>query len=243
MILGPYSAPLALASRPFISLFWAVFAPALTLFVLVFLLNLVSGNWASAQFQEGGDLPSRFLLVSLAYFAVFAAMSYWSDQIGAGPFGGPIRSSGDWVAIGAVTGPVVLTISTALVASLFSNGDPDWAYRDGYDASLFSAEALSPMLIAFAVLLAPLVEEIGFRGFGMGCLMARGWHPIAANILTAALFTALHTDYTLPALIPIFIMGLYLGALRVVSQSMAAPIAAHISANAVSMIVFAISVS
>ncbi|MCI4645169.1 MAG: CPBP family intramembrane metalloprotease [Hyphomonadaceae bacterium] len=243
MILGPYNAPLALASRPLMSLFWAVFAPTVAVYFLVGAVDAFTGNWASDQFRVGGDAPTRFILLSLAGFPVFVLMTLWSERIGAGPFGGPIRSSGDWIAIGAVTGPVVLNLSVALMASLFSDGDPNWAYRDSVDPALLQMDAVSLAMVAFVVLLTPLIEEVGFRGFGMGCLLARGWHPVLANIAAAAAFTAIHQAYTLPALVPVFIMGLYLGALRVISQSMAAPIAAHISANAVSMLVFAISVS
>lgn len=238
MILGPYSAPMALASRPMMIVFWAVLAPTLASYLIVAGANIGAGG----ELEVVGHPRLRFLLLSIAYGLVFAGMSFWSDRIGAGPFGGPMRSTGDWIAIGAVTGPVVMTVTTMLVALLFAGQDPS-TLRKGADTSLFTAEALSPLMVLAAVLLIPLVEEIGFRGFGMGCLLARGWHPVAANLVVAGGFTALHSALTPLALIPVFIMGLYLGALRVVSQSMAAPLAAHISANAVTVFVFAISVS
>ena len=239
MILGPYNAPLALASRPLMALFWAILAPTLAAYIVISGANLLTAG----SFEIGSEPRLRFVILAVTYGIVFAAMSLWSERIGSGPFGGPMRSSGDWIAIGAVTGPVIMIITTQLVGALVSNGDPNWAMREGTDTSMFTAAAISPLMIATGVLLIPLVEEIGFRGFGMGCLLARGWNPVLVNLVVAGAFTALHTSLSPFGLIPVFIMGLYLGALRIVSQSMAAPIAAHISANAVSMLVFIIAVS
>ncbi|MEL6569806.1 MAG: CPBP family intramembrane glutamic endopeptidase, partial [Pseudomonadota bacterium] len=78
--------------------------------------------------------------------------------------------------------------------------------------------------------------------FVMGSILAKGITPVVATLVSAFLFTAIHLQYSPLGLIPVFIMGLYLGALRTISQSMAPPIVAHISANLISMIVFAISV-
>ncbi|MEL6661602.1 MAG: type II CAAX endopeptidase family protein [Pseudomonadota bacterium] len=241
MYKGPYNTPMALASRPLMALFWAVFATQVALIAVVILLNVLFSGWASAQFQPGGDVSSQWLIYTLGNFAVLVAMTLWADRIGAGPFGGSIRSSSDWVAIGAVTGPIILTLTSALVGMLFSDGDPGWMYREDFDTRIVSGEAFGPLMICFAVLLAPVLEEIAFRGIGLGCLLARGWPPIASVVLTSAAFTGLHMNYVLPALIPIFIMGLYLGALRIISGSMAAPIAAHVSANGISMLVLALS--
>ncbi|MEM1149547.1 MAG: type II CAAX endopeptidase family protein [Pseudomonadota bacterium] len=241
MYSGRFNTPNSLASKPIMAIFWAVFAAPVALYSVVIVLDAVSGGWASDQFREGGDISSQWLIYTLGTFAALVAMSVWSQRIGAGPFGGDLRSTGDWIAIGAVTGPIILTLTSALVAFLFSNGDPGWMYREDFDPRLFSMEAFGPIFICFAVVLAPLVEEIAFRGIALGCLIARGWPPIAATVLTAAAFTGLHVNYVLPALIPIFIMGIYLGALRIVSGSMAAPIAAHMSANGVNVLVMAIA--
>jgi membrane protease YdiL (CAAX protease family) len=240
---GPYNTPLTLASRPIMAVFWAVFATQIALIIIVVVLNALSGGWASAQFREGGDAAARWTIYTLGSFAVLVAMSLWSERIGAGPFGGTLRAPPDWVAIGAVTGPVIITLTSSFAGILFSNGDPGWMYRDGFDPSLFGRAAFGPMMICAVVLVAPLVEEIAFRGIGLGCLLARGWPPAAATALTAAAFTGLHVNYTLPALIPVFIMGLYLGALRVISGSMAPSIVAHISANSVTMMMFALSLA
>ena len=236
MQLGPYNAPLALGSRPMMALFWAVFAPSTFLIALSVLMDAVGGGWASAQFDtETGTFQGRWIIYALGYLIVFAAMSLWAEQIGAGPFGGPLRPAAPWVVIGVITGPAVLQSTTALTG-LLAGGEGDWMYREGFDTSMISAAAMSPLMAAFVILLAPLVEEVGFRGIGIGCLLARGWPPVAAVALTAGLFTGLHLNLSPLGLIPVFIMGLYLGLLRIWSGGMAAPIMAHLGANGFAML-------
>lgn len=233
MLLAPYAIPSALVRRPFAAVFWPVIAPTLTLYAVAFAISPFAGDWLSRTLGEGGSVEARWLLFTLAHFVLFAAMSAWSDQIGAGPFAGPVRISREWLGVASVTGPLVHIIAISVVTALFSNGDPDWMYREGFDTSLFSPSAITPIMVAFLVLLAPLVEEVAFRGIALGCLIGRGWSPLLASVLTSAVFAGLHGNYVLPALIPVFITGLYLSFLRIASRSMAAPIAAHVSTNAV----------
>ncbi|MEO0815842.1 MAG: CPBP family intramembrane glutamic endopeptidase [Pseudomonadota bacterium] len=242
MTMLPFGVPSALTNRLWISIAWAVFAPNVVAFTLVAILNVLTDNQASEQFRSDGNLASAYLLLSISHGLVFAAMSFWSERIGAGPLGGPLRASPDWIAIAAVTGPVVLTLTSGLVGTFLGGGDPAWALRDGYDPRLLSPNALSLSMVALFVFLAPIVEEIGFRGFVMGSILAKGVSPVVATLVSALLFTAIHLQYSPLGLIPVFIMGLYLGALRTISQSMAPPIVAHMSANLISVIVFAISV-
>lgn len=237
---GPYNTPLTLARRPLAALFWSMLAPTVFLYGLMLPLDVVTLGWAGRQFGEGGSLGGRWQVLVIVNFLMLAAMSWWAERVGAGPFAGRMRTDTDWLAIGAVTGPVVLLGSLALVGALVGDGTGDWVYRRDADTSLLTRAALGPSMIVYAVLLAPLAEELAFRGIALGCLIARGWSPVAAAVLTSAGFAVIHLQYTPAAMVPVFITGLYLAWLRVHSGSMAVPIAAHISANAVSMAVFAV---
>ena len=232
-MLAPYNIPATFAARPLAAVFWAVLAPTLALYAVVFAISFFAGDWVSRTLSEGGSVQARWMLFALVHFVLFSAMSFWCEAIGAGPFAGPMRATGDWLAIAAITGPILHLMTVSMTTLVFSNGEPDWIYREGFDARLFSAEAVTPVMVAFVVLLAPLVEEIAFRGIALGCLIGRGWSPVVAALLTSAVFAGLHGNYVLPALIPIFITGLYLALLRIASGSMAVPIAAHMSTNAV----------
>lgn len=238
---GPFNAPMTLASRPRMALFWMVFAP--TVFVLAFSMigNALSGGSLSETLQPGTPAGPRFLIFCVVQAGLFAALTLWSDRIGAGPLGGPLGASADWIAIGALTGPIVLQLTSQATASVFAEPYPYWPFRESFDTTLVGRDALGPSMLLLVILLVPVLEEVTFRGVGMGCLLARGWSPLTATVLTAAIFTALHYQYVLPALVPVFIAGLYLGALRVISGGMAAPIAAHVSANGISALAFAMA--
>jgi len=114
-------------------------------------------------------------------------------------------------------------------------------YRDGADTRMFAPERLTPSLVAFAVILAPVVEEIAFRGIALGCLLARGWSPWMAAALTSAGFAAVHMQYAPIALIPVFAAGFLFAWLRIQTGSIGPSIVAHASANAVALVLFAIA--
>jgi uncharacterized protein len=79
-----------------------------------------------------------------------------------------------------------------------------------------------------AVFIAPICEEIFFRGFAFAGLL-RGMNAPLAALLSAALFTAAHGDLGSSA--PLFILGLLLAYLRWRSGSIWPAIALHASNN------------
>jgi membrane protease YdiL (CAAX protease family) len=66
-----------------------------------------------------------------------------------------------------------------------------------------------------------------FRGLLLGCLLARGWSPWTAVLVTAVAFASIHGQYFLPGLTAVFVSGCLFGWLRVISGGLAAPILAH----------------
>ncbi|MEO0465487.1 MAG: CPBP family intramembrane glutamic endopeptidase [Pseudomonadota bacterium] len=232
---GPFNTPITLASRPAMAVFWAMVAPSALTMAVVFLTNFVSNNWASAQFTSQGTMAGQSLLTSIGFLICFAAMSIWSERIGAGAFAGAIRVSPDWVGIAALTGPILFSGTTFLL-SLIVSADGTWWLRPEVADTLPPITEITILMVIFAVVLVPLVEEVAFRGIGLGCLLARGWDPALGVLITTIGFTALHSSYSPLGLIPIFVTGLYLGALRVLSGSVAASLIAHMSANFVIML-------
>jgi membrane protease YdiL (CAAX protease family) len=88
-----------------------------------------------------------------------------------------------------------------------------------------------PGLALLILVVAPVFEEILFRGFLFEELEASPLDPMAAIVLTSILWTLLHIQYDWHALVQIFVMGLLLGSVRRWSGS--TPLAAllHILMN------------
>ncbi len=87
-------------------------------------------------------------------------------------------------------------------------------------------------------ILAPIAEEIFFRGFLYGGLRAR-LGPIGAMIISTVFFTALH--FSLDAFIPILVLGLCLAWLYERTGSLYPGIILHASNNAVAIIALLIA--
>lgn len=94
------------------------------------------------------------------------------------------------------------------------------------------------LVLVVAVIIAPFVEEVLFRGLLLGALRRRWSFPLAALLVTVV-FTALHASQTrtyLPALAGIFICGWVLATLRERSGSLWPPVALHMGFNAMAFI-------
>ena len=87
-------------------------------------------------------------------------------------------------------------------------------------------------LLVAGILLAPIVEEIFFRGFLFPGLRGRyGW--VKAMLLSAAIFAGFHLQWA--ALIPTFLLGCMLAYLRERTDSLWPGIFLHFSINAVAL--------
>jgi membrane protease YdiL (CAAX protease family) len=95
------------------------------------------------------------------------------------------------------------------------------------------AELSSPWLFMVgAVVIAPLVEEIFFRGFVFAGLRPRyGWKKAA--IISSACFALIHLQPT--AIVPIFILGYFFAYLYHRSNSIWPAVLMHVSSNALAL--------
>ena len=89
------------------------------------------------------------------------------------------------------------------------------------------------LLAAFGILIAPLMEELLFRGFLYPAL-ARWTGSLISIVVTASAFTLLHgaqLGYSWAPLLLIFIVGLALTVTRVVTRSVATGVIVHMAYN------------
>jgi membrane protease YdiL (CAAX protease family) len=99
---------------------------------------------------------------------------------------------------------------------------------------LFAEKTAAYLLVAFGVLVAPLVEELLFRGL-IFPLAARTLGVIGGTVLTALLFSLIHLPQLAHAWAPwlvIFGVGLVLTTVRARTNSLAASWIVHFSYNA-----------
>jgi CAAX protease family protein len=89
------------------------------------------------------------------------------------------------------------------------------------------------LLASFAILVAPFMEELLFRGFLYPAL-ARWTGPIISIVVTASAFALLHgaqLGYSWAPLLLIFIVGVALTVTRVVTRSVATGVIVHMTYN------------
>ena len=93
-----------------------------------------------------------------------------------------------------------------------------------------SAQPLWILWIAL-IIAAPLFEEIFFRGFLFQGFASSFMGPAGAVFVTSGLWASIHTQYDTHDKVVIFCLGLLLGAARVRTGSLLAPLGLHAASN------------
>ena len=233
-VTGPYNSPLALGVRPWGCLFFSFWAFFIISFAVQGFLLLVDPAFMEAvivgESEEG--LRGTWTVILIGYATTIFLTMVWAEQIGAGPFAASMKVDTEWVLMGLIGGPFVLNGATILVGLVVSGDGGNWQLRDSDDAKAFSDAATAGWAFVFTVVLAaPILEEVAYRGIGLGCLLSRGWDAWGSTFIVTLLFTLMHMHLTPAALIPIFVTGLFFAFLRIRSGSLVPSIIAHMAAN------------
>jgi membrane protease YdiL (CAAX protease family) len=101
-------------------------------------------------------------------------------------------------------------------------------------------EMLQPVWLGFALLvvLAPLSEELLFRGFLYGGLAQSRIGPVGAILVTSGIWTVIHVQYTWLIMTQVFIYGVVFGVVRWRSGSLWPPMITHGLVNLLAGIYF-----
>lgn len=181
--------------------------------------------------EEG--LRGTWTVILVSYVATLFLTMVWAEHVGAGPFAASMNSERNWILLGLVGGPLVLNSVTFLVDLAMAGAGANWHLQDSESAKVYTEAATAGWAFMFSVIIAaPILEEVAYRGIGLGCLLSRGWDPYGSSFIVTLLFTLAHLHLTPAALVPIFVTGLFLAWLRVRSGSLAPCITAHVAANA-----------
>ncbi|MBU6412435.1 MAG: CPBP family intramembrane metalloprotease [Planctomycetes bacterium] len=121
-----------------------------------------------------------------------------------------------------LTGQTMPTIGHSTLASIVEYKDDPWTWGT----------------VAISVIVAPMLEEIVYRGFLQSMIVRLTGIPGLAVVLTSAVFTWMHwpsVEGSWPALVPIAVLSLGLGIAMERSKRIGVPIVMHMAFNAVNI--------
>ena len=135
-----------------------------------------------------------------------------------------------WGLVGGVAALVSATAVGVVTQKIFGDFDSS----AGELLTQFKSDTVSLLLLALGVgIIAPIVEEVCFRGMFWGALAKRGVNPWWVTIWTSVAFAAFHLE---PVRFPLlFATGLILGYLRQRTGRLGAGIVAHMVNNLVAV--------
>jgi uncharacterized protein len=140
--------------------------------------------------------------------------------------GRAVRTGLGWGLVAWVGASILSALAVIVLEALGIDAAPQAAEQ--------ALEVIDPWLaIASIVVLAPIAEEVFFRGIGFNALLrerGRRW----AYLGSAALFAVIHLS--LVALLPIFLLGLALAWVYERTGNLLAPIAMHAVVNGISVL-------
>jgi membrane protease YdiL (CAAX protease family) len=197
---------------------WAVLASiAAALSGATFVLALAESPWA--PLNDTDTLPFACVGATIAEIAFFAVIVRACRQRGwrATDYLGLARPRGSYLRSSLIA--YVLATAASIVASTFGPLIED---RDSI------LGLLSPGYFVFeVVIVAPIAEELMFRGFLYRGLAASRLGATGAILVTSLLWTSLHIERTWLGLAELFFSGGAFGWLRWRSDSAITPIAVH----------------
>jgi membrane protease YdiL (CAAX protease family) len=102
--------------------------------------------------------------------------------------------------------------------------------------STYATAYFAPLLWLAFIIVAPLSEELFFRGFLFKGIESSRLGAFGAAIITSLVWAILHIQYDIYSMLVLFAGGLLLALSRVRSKSLYPPIAMHIVQNLVATV-------
>jgi membrane protease YdiL (CAAX protease family) len=214
----------------------AVLILVLLVLALSFLITIPFTADATALITGEGDLTLFGSIALLISTQVALLLVSWFLVFRPGALAGlpsfPGRGTPAAVAAGAGLG-VVAWVGTSVLAAAIVLLLESLGMEVEPQAAVQAIERVEPWLVVLAlVILAPIAEEIFFRGVVFNALRREGGRRWA-YAGSALLFAVIHLDYVV--LVPLFLLGLALAWLYERTSNLLAPIAMHATVNAISV--------
>jgi membrane protease YdiL (CAAX protease family) len=214
----------------------AVLILVLLVLALSFLLTLPFTSDATALITGEGELTligsialllsTQVALLVVSWFLVFRPGALAGLPSLPGPAAAGAVATGLGLGVVAWFGSTIVAAGAAILLELLG-------MEVQPQAAAQAIARVEPWLVVVAlVILAPIAEEIFFRGVVFNALRREGGRRWA-YIGSAALFAVIHLD--LVVLVPLFLLGLLLAWVYERTNNLLAPIAAHATVNAISV--------
>jgi membrane protease YdiL (CAAX protease family) len=207
--------------------------------VIVAIMITLSGT--AAWIRESELAPTaKTLLIAAALFCVYLlewAIAWGLARAASQPLAQAVGlrkfDAGKWVpaAIGAALVARIVAAAWSLVLRFAHAKAPG----PGLDVTRLMPSGLLgvAMTVLMTAVLAPLVEEIIFRGIAYSALRDR-FGDVLGAVFSAGMFAILHPNAY--AIVPVFVLALMLSALFRRSGSLWVPVIAHMSFNALGLV-------
>lgn len=201
--------------------FWAL-VMAIFWVLLFVIIGGVGSRWGWSI--DSGVLilfGTAILLIPIWYFTIYKYKANWAD-LGLRGF----RPAAVGIGCGLMVASLLFNLVYATILALF-----DLQIQPDIDA-MFNNTRYPPLLFLAGAVVAPLIEEMFFRGFVFPGLRNKwGWQ--AAAVVSAALFATAHIIPT--SIPPIFILGLIFAFLYHISGSIWPSVFMHMLTNSVAL--------
>jgi membrane protease YdiL (CAAX protease family) len=195
---------------------WAVLALLLGQFISLAVVVFLHVGTIEEILQNpfDGALVALFVLISNPITAVLLWLAAWLSKSNAADYLGLHWTRSRYVVIGLVLLVALIALSDGLL------------YLSGRElVTSFQLQSyktaggwLVPVLIA-AIIVAPAGEEIMFRGFLFRGFVTSNRSAWPAIIFISILWAVLHIQYDWAGMLQIFVVGLFLGWIRLISGS------------------------
>jgi membrane protease YdiL (CAAX protease family) len=222
------------------SLLDGLFAGGLILIVITQLF----ANVDSTRVSLPANIDTRGLLLSALYFwglvlgtillslrlrGVRLSTAFGLDQL-------PLRKSILW-GVSLLVCALPLIFAASYLASYFLHSDPTTDSQEIiqiFEHSKSIGERLP--IILLAVVIAPVAEELAFRGYLYG-VMRRYFGALPALVFTAVLFAIIHLN--VPTLFPLFILSCLFTVSYEATGSLLVPMTMHALFNTINLVAIA----
>jgi membrane protease YdiL (CAAX protease family) len=201
--------------------FWGLGTSLLLVFTLILVGGLLKRLGVSVDTSLVIIFGTGLLLLPIWYFTIFKYNSSWAE-LGLRSFEPKAVSLG--------CGLMLLSMFFNFIYGLILG---IYGYQIQPDIGPLFSETRFPLLLLFGgAIVAPIIEELFFRGFVFAGLRNR-WDWKKAALLSAVLFALAHMVPT--SILPIFILGMIFAFLYQVSGSIWPAILMHMLTNAIAL--------